>query len=469
MRTLFLTFVLFQTLTLSAQKGYSIEVVVDGADNETAYLGYYLGSKTFIKDTVVGVNGRFVFKGDEALGEGLYMYVDPTDLAFSEFIIGKDQQFKISLKKDEETASLTAVGSEENTLLFDYARYMMKQNEKMKALREESTKLAPTTTSFERNSQEIAALEKEIQAYNQNLITAKKDLIFGKMLKMNSAIVFPPALSDPNQNQTERYYYYMKHYFDNVDFSSPAMMRTPAFQSRIDDYFDRLVVQHPDSMKLAVDRLLTLANANDEIFKYVTIETVNKFAKSNNMYSEGVYAHIVDNYYATGKADWVDEEKIAVMKSHVEIIKRSELLTISEQVKGVDHQKKAVSLHEQLGEMLLVFVFDPRSSGIDSKLQQLFPLLKNYTKEQLQLVTISSLGTNEEWKKQLDALNLLQNPQIVNMYSENDAYLFEKKNETMNSVFMVLLLDKDRRIIAKDLTMDSFAEIMNDALGITEE
>lgn len=468
MRYLVFLFILFQSLSSTAQNGYSIEVLVNGNKTNKAYLGYYLGNKSFIKDTVIGENGRFLFKGDERLGEGLYMYIDPSDLSFSEFIVGKDQHFKISLTKGDELETLKAKGSEENALLFDYTRYLVNHNTKLAELREESEKMDPTTASFQRNQEAIKLIDNELLDYQNDLIETGKDLVISKLLLLNKELEFPSTLADPDLNRIERYHYYMKHYFDHIDFSASAMVRVPAFQSKIDDYFDRLVVQHPDSLKLAVDRLFNLASVNPEVFQFVTIESVNKFAKSDRVFSDGVYAHIVDQYYATGKANWVDEERMTLMKTQSEIIKRSEIFTISEEVEGNDPSNSLVSLHSQKGEMLLVFVFDPNDSQTGIKLREMNSILSSFNKEELQLVTVSSMGTEAEWKSKLSAWNLLNNPQIVNIRSEVDAYLFEKNTNLGRRAPLVLLLDQNRRIIAKDETMASILELTHQALGRTE-
>ena len=68
--------ILFLSNHCFAQTGYNIRFKVDGWKDTTAYLGYYYGESTFVKDTArVSHTGAFAFDGKQALPQGVYFLV----------------------------------------------------------------------------------------------------------------------------------------------------------------------------------------------------------------------------------------------------------------------------------------------------------------------------------------------------------------------------------------------------------
>ena len=88
--TFCLCLLLMGTSVLSAQnKSYHIKVKLDGYKNDTCILGYRLGSKTYVKDTVVGKNkkGYFEFKKDTLLEGGVYIILMKPENYNFEFLV----------------------------------------------------------------------------------------------------------------------------------------------------------------------------------------------------------------------------------------------------------------------------------------------------------------------------------------------------------------------------------------------
>src|SRR5687768_6732581 len=90
-----LTFLLFICLQSFAQSGYNIRFKVDGLKDTTAYLGYYYGESTFVKDTArVSNAGEFVFDGKQKLPQGVYFLVLNKTRIF-EMVVGQNQHFSL--------------------------------------------------------------------------------------------------------------------------------------------------------------------------------------------------------------------------------------------------------------------------------------------------------------------------------------------------------------------------------------
>src|SRR5438045_1642080 len=76
-----------------AQPGYKLDFKIKGLKDTTAYLGYYSGEQTFVRDTAkVNSNGVFSFEDSKSLAQGMFMVVLNTTPVL-QFIIGADQRF----------------------------------------------------------------------------------------------------------------------------------------------------------------------------------------------------------------------------------------------------------------------------------------------------------------------------------------------------------------------------------------
>lgn len=67
----------------------------------------------------------------------------------------------------------------------------------------------------------------------------------------------------------------------------------------------------PDSINAALDFILSKCKEGSEIYKYVLSNSLNTYANSKYVGMDGVYVHLVEQYYAWRKAPWILEEPLA--------------------------------------------------------------------------------------------------------------------------------------------------------------
>ena len=64
-----------------------------------------------------------------------------------------------------------------------------------------------------------------------------------------------------------------------------------------------MTVQHPDSVSIAVDRILSLVEPSKETYKFYLIHFLNEYAKSKFVGMDAVYVHLGEKYYCCGMCD----------------------------------------------------------------------------------------------------------------------------------------------------------------------
>lgn len=274
---------------------YNITATIDGLKKgDACLLAYYYAGKTYIKDTAyVEPNGTLTFSRPEQLVKGVYLVVMP-DKSYFEVLIGEVQDFGIATTANDPTFGFTDFGTIDNKVFYEFV-------------------LA---------SKKVASKE-EYDKMRQQLAAKYPGTFAIKFLQMGWPLSFSTHLDSQGKDIT--YYVYRDHYFDYVDFSEPYVLRHPNFIKRyLYEYIDYLP-QHADSIKAGIDKILSMAQANDEVFKACLITLFNTFATYENALVlknitgnrdkistpfdiQEVYCYIGHKYYLTGKASWVSTE-----------------------------------------------------------------------------------------------------------------------------------------------------------------
>jgi thiol-disulfide isomerase/thioredoxin len=108
----------------------------------------------------------------------------------------------------------------------------------------------------------------------------------------------------------QRYYWVREHFFDNIDLTDPALLRSPVLHAKVDQYMTKIAPQHPDSINVAIDYILAKIKNAPEINKYFLVHFLNYYAKSQIVGFDACYVHIAQTYYCVGQAPWTKKEDL---------------------------------------------------------------------------------------------------------------------------------------------------------------
>ena len=246
-------FCCFFTANFFGQSTVQISGQLDDVQSQPIVLGYYLGNKQYIKDTVqVDAKGKFAFTYPERIETGVYILVLPDKKNdYVDFIISEDQQFSFKGKFSDFTKTATFTGSTENTLFYSHLNELeifSKKDAKWSAVKSrhgvngniDSLKMADEALQQNNNA---------YQKYRKEFIEKNSNTFFGKLMRFSQRPEIPETITDQN----EQYYYYKNHVFDNLDWSFDAVLRSPHYQNLLTEFIDRLTFQSPDSIIVACD------------------------------------------------------------------------------------------------------------------------------------------------------------------------------------------------------------------------
>ena len=134
---------------------------------------------------------------------------------------------------------------------------------------------------------------------------------------MNMPIEYPLFKGTYDQIELQRLLYTKEHIFDDIDLSDERLLRTPFLLPKVEYFVTELHQNDPDSLIGAIDYVLSKMDEKGENFKYFLIHFTNMFAKSSSGDKKGVYSHLVNKYYQSGKAYWVDDLRLNQMLENV--------------------------------------------------------------------------------------------------------------------------------------------------------
>ena len=227
------------------KSGYEIDITLDGLPDSTVYLAYHLGDKQYIKDTLkLDRSGHGIFKGQEALPQGIYMIVLPGRKYF-EILIPTDQHFSLSCVYNDYFNTLKFTGSDENTAFVEYQKNWMSMQQK-------AADIAKRIQNNKQNNDSLRILdcrtesqEAKMKSYLKTVIAENNGNLLSILVKAMLPLEIPeftvPAVvSNPDSVRWVLNYNYNKdHYFDNIDLTDERLLQNTNFICKAECIFHK--------------------------------------------------------------------------------------------------------------------------------------------------------------------------------------------------------------------------------------
>lgn len=316
LRNLIYTFVLLLSFTgfqhVNA-KGYELKVRIKNLANKELILGHRFADKFYPDDTLkLDNSGYGVFKGEKQYPEGIYFLLTPSK-KLVDFFLTENQRFAIETDTIELFDKLKFENSPENTAAIEYRRFITHKQMDISALKEQKKDTKKEEEQF----------KKDLKSETEKLLEGQKNNLVGVFFKALQDINVPDPPKDANGKILDSLFqakYYRKHYFDHINLKDARLLRTPIYNEKIKTYLDKVIPQVPDTVNQEIDQLLTLAESNKEIFRYMLVSLFNYSATSQIMGFDAVFVHIAEKWYLP-KASFEDTAFIRKTKENVEKLK----------------------------------------------------------------------------------------------------------------------------------------------------
>jgi len=432
-----------------------ITITVAGLEAQEVILGYFLAESKYVEDTLTVQAGRKVeIHYEETLRPGLYfLFADP----FYQEILINEPSFSIAMGVDG-FQSFEPEGSMENLV----SRQFQLEGLDLQAAREELVSQLEYLTGEDslRVIEEISGLSAKATESRRGLINKNPDLLISKMLRLMQPVDFHefPEIADEQERQIATYHDYRQKYRDRLDFGEPGLLRTPVFKSNVLKYFEDVIrPQAPDTLIAEIDKVL-LEVADDPVaFRYWLVTLLDLYQASKTMGHDAVLVHIIETYYLTGKADWLEGESLEKMREEVAFLKPNLIGKPAPALNLVDTLLSPVNVLELPDDYLVLFFYDPDCGVCKKKTPLLLDAYYDLKDLGAEVIGICVPTDVQRWKSyinegELDWLNLADPQRQSNFRANYDIRSFPR----------VYILDKDRTIIAKRLGVEQIVNFIKD-------
>ncbi len=477
--TLFLGFKTPQSLQVSTKNEadssfYDIKIKIKDFKSPKTLLCYYYGDQTFLVDSaqVDTLNGSMRFTQNKKLPEGVYFIAKPEGVVM-DFIVAGWKDFSVTTTMNAVYDSAKVENSRENEVFFDYMRAIQHtavQSAKIKEINE-LLRRAKDRQAVAENERKFVELYQNLEKTLKNIIQDNQGLYITKLLTANQQPIVPDNIkpyTDENKINPLYPYYVAQNYWNNFDFSDERLLRSPYFITKLKEYVSRVAPPSQDSINVYVDLLLERMKSQPLFYKY-TLKWLTQWCdedgsgKANDAYfSESLFIHLVDTYHGL-KMSGTDTFTLQRLTYKATAFRTNRIGVVAPNFSLPDTLGALKSLSDSVRKnpnttlfYTLVAFYSPICSHCQERMPKFAEILKTVNPEILKIYTIDTDGNHDMWLEFIHKLGM-NATHLIDSKSESD---LQKLYGSWN-LPALYLLDKDKKIVAKNITPERLALIVN--------
>ena len=458
---------MIQANSLCAQ-GYNIKLTIPKMANKQVVIANYFEGKVYAVDTAkLNSSGYGAFKSaNKKLARGMYLLLfSPSN--YWDLILGDDQHFSIKTDTINVLKNISFQGSVENQAFLDFQKFMTSQNQKQQQLSEAFKKEADQKSPEvkKKYSAQFEQANKDVRTYVANVCRQYPGSALASFANFtlspeipDFSKVVPEGTKDRDMEIRRKGYYYNKaHYWDHTNFKDSTLIRTPIFKSKLDDYFNNMVLQHPDSVSKESVNIIEKARSNKAMFRYLVSYCFNFALESKIMGMDAAFVYIAKKYYVSGQADWVDKKTREKIEREVILTQYNLIGMKAQDLKMPTLDGDLVSLYETKAPFTLLVFWETDCGHCKKQV----PLIKTQLMDKFKpygfkVFAVHTQNKKEAWEEFITKHELFDFVQCWDPHGQNDYRVYYH----IESTPMIYLLDKDKKIIGKKLDMDQLEDML---------
>jgi len=453
--------VLITNINLVAQKSaYNIKIKLDNYKDTLLFLGNYYGGSQYIKDTAfINLKSKeFVFSGKESLPGGVYLIITD-DKKYFELIIDKEQHFTVETKYDEFAKYMKIKGSVDNEVFYRFVNFNRLKFEEVTPLNKKMQELKDNIDSVKIIRNRLEEINTEIGDFKLKFMKDYPNHLMTKVFASSKDIEVPEAPKKPDGtiDSLFSYIYYKEHYWDNIDFTDDRILRTPVYHNKLDYYFKNVIVQINDSIISAADILIEKTKPNKELFKYTVWYLTNRYEKSSIMGQDEIFVHLVEKYYMTNQAYWITPTLLETISKRAMQLKPILIGKVAPELVMPDTSGRFVSFYASKAKFTFIVFWDTDCGHCKVTLPKLKEFYDQYKKVyDIEVFSIDTDADLERWKSYIR-----ENKHNWISVTGTKTNIDYHKVYDIISTPVIFILDKDKKIIAKHISVEDIKGFMD--------
>jgi peroxiredoxin len=434
-----------------AAHGYRIRLEMPGVKDGVVYLAHYYGRPLptiYKRDSTRIVNGIAVFGSmDSTFIGGIYMMLLSDRKTYFEFLLndGDDIGIAADVKKLPDGVKFT--NSPENERFNAYNTFLSGFAARQQSFVKEMAAARTRSDSADVRKRAIAASH-ELVDYRKNYIKTYPNTLLSAIFSALRTPEVPDGdhyLPDGKTiDSSFNYTYYKAHYWDGFNLRDDRLIHTPLFDTKLEEYFTRLVIPSPDSIEHETDMLLRRADGTQEIYKYILWWVTRYSENSKVMGMDEVFVYLVENYYMKGKAPWLSNEEVKSYFDQAQKIAPNMIGNLAPEVRLPSVTTGQIqSLSAMRGEYTLLIFYAPDCSHCQKEIPQVDSLYRKLLKARgVKVYTVATSGSDKDIK---DFINKYGMNEWTNTWDSAHTGDWRAKYDVYSTPALYLL--DDRKII----------------------
>ena len=459
-------FCLSISITSSAQ-GYKVTLQTPNYTDGLAYLTYYYGKNINVEDSaVVNSKGLAVFQKNEKLEPGVYSIVFPGKNKLFDFLVDKEQLINVSADTTDLVNKAIVTGSSENNLFQQYQKFvaekgtgLQKEMEAFKVSKSKADSALHENNYNERN--------KELVAYRNKIIEEHPESMLAALLKSMKEPQVQNARPVTREDSMNNYQYYKKHYWDGIDFTDARIIRTPFFVPKVEKFFREVVSPAPDSIIKESDYLLLRARTSPDMYKFLLNWLTDEYINPKYMGQDAVFVHLFEKYHSKGVSSWLNEKQMTAISNRAYMLMSNLIGEQAANLEMVDTAGVSKPLFSVNARYTIVCFWDPTCGHCQKEVPRLDSFYRaKWKNEGVKMYGV--LSETKEKDKWIDFINKNNLQSWINVYQtdEQKKESDDAKKPSYKQLYDVTqtptlyLLDKEKRIVAKKLTIEQMDDVL---------
>ncbi len=440
-------------------EGYAIDLFIKKETaKHTYYLCEYYGYSQTVIDSAKAVRpGVYRFSDStKSLPAGIY-YITQTQSSI-DFVVEESQQFAIEVDNSNLSNILTFKNSNENTLYKSVSDALSPLFSELHLTDSTLKTLAPETSEYTATEKKLAKISEKIERIKDDFIKKNPKHLMTLIFNAQKDIDVPKAPKNLNEEESSewQYHYYKEHFLDHLDFSDPRLVRTPILYVKMEQYLNQVVLSPTDSIISALTALFEKVRPYKEMYRFLMDYITIKYEQSVVIGQDAVWAFLVENYYLNGAVDWVSKSTLENYAYRLKKIKPWLIGQIPPEMWYPDTSNSRdfedmISLFSASSPYTVIIFWEPECPHCRKDILKLKEIYKRKDELGFEVIAVARDPDIERVKRlvrdhQLPFINLFggRGPAV---HSREDVW-------PIDGVPAVFLLDKDKRIVTKKISVD---------------
>jgi thiol-disulfide isomerase/thioredoxin len=459
-----ITLLLCFTISLKAE-GYRIAVQWDGIKDTLVYLAHYFDTKIYVNDTLKLDNkGKGIFSGNNKLHEGLYV-IYLNDKVYFDILMGNDQEFTVSTNNSDIVKNLKINNSEESEIFLIYQNILREKSSE----KSELNKLYKQSENGDKQNiqDKINSIDEFIDAFISNECKKYPGSMYSLFLKTSQPVITPePKVNkdDPRYDSISwfnSYNFNRDHFLDNIDFSDERILFTPLLNPKLDPYFNKILIQSPDSVIPQAYNIIDRARRNKLVFQFISQFLLNNGLQSKVMGMDALFVSIADAVYLNGEATWADSSTLAKIAEEAYLIRPNLIGKKAPELIMENIDGEFESLHQIQSKYTVLVFWEPSCGHCKKEIPDLYKnVYMKYINQNIDYFVVNNSDNKKEW------VDFVEENQLAGWH-----HVWDPKNQTrfkfkynVKTTPLIYLLDKDKKIIAKKIDNNTLIKLFDTLL-----